>query len=183
MAASLTTGAFTIGLLLVLFRVYLEQNTGRAFILDFQQQYDLIGALLGAGGAFGLLAFTSRTVERGAAAARPGRLLARRMVLLTAFVAAVPLAVGLLWGVKAVGALLAGLVVGQMAWMLLSAWTVGRERVVALAASPSLAFVLAALVAIIATPALVALEPVRGVKLVIALGLIEVFEREKRSVW
>jgi hypothetical protein len=172
LAASLIAGALAIGLLLVLFRVFLERS-GSSWTLDFQQHYDLVAALLGASATFGLLAFAGRTMERLQASPDRGHpaMLAGRAALLVIFILVAPPALAALWGVKGVSAFLAGLIVGLAAWMMLAAWTVGRERAAALAAAPHLPFILAALVAAQLTGPIFALELTNAVKLVIAIAI------------
>jgi len=172
LAASLGTGALTIGLLLVLFRLFLERMDN-PWALTFQQHYNLVAALLGASATFGLLAFTGRTMERLLADPRRGRfsLLASRAVLLAFFIGIVPPALAILWGEQAVSAFLAGLIVSQAGWMLLAAWTVGKERAAALAAIPQLPFLLAALVAVQLTHPVFGLELTIAVKLVVAVTI------------
>jgi len=172
LASSLTTGALTVGLLLVLFRVFLERTHG-SWTLDFQQHYNLVAALLGASATFGLLAFVGWTVDR--LQADPDRrrpiLLAARAALLALFIIAAPPALAVLWGTEAVSAFLAGLIVGQAAWMLLAAWTVGRERAAALAATPQIPFILLALVSVQLTGPVFGLELTTAVKLIIAVAI------------
>jgi len=172
LAASLGTGALTVGLLLVLFRVFLERMDN-PWALTFQQQYNLVAALLGASATFGLLAFTGRTVERlqDDPHRRRFSFLASRAALLAIFIGIVPPALAVLWGEQAVSAFLAGLIVSQAAWMLLAAWTVGKERAAALAATPQMPFILAALVAVQLTRPVLGLELTNAVKLVIAVAI------------
>jgi len=172
LAASLGTGALTVGLLMVLFRVFLERMDS-PWALTFQQQYNLVAALLGASATFGLLAFTGRTMERLQGDPHRGRfsLLASRAALLAIFIGIVPPALAILWGEQAVSAFLAGLIVSQAAWMLLAAWTVGQERAAALAAIPQIPFLLAALVAVQLTRPMLELELTNAVKLVIAVTI------------
>lgn len=172
LAASLGTGALTVGLLMVLFRVFLERMAD-PWALTFQQQYNLVAALLGASATFGLLAFTGRTMERlqDDPHRRRFSLLASRAALLAIFIGIVPPALAILWGEQAVSAFLAGLIVSQAAWMLLAAWTVGTERAAALAAIPQIPFILAALVAVQLTGPVFGLELTNAVKLVIAVTI------------
>lgn len=170
LACGLDAGALTVGILLVLFRVF-QESMPKTWTLDFQQHYNLIAVLLGAAATFGLLAFTGRTVER--LLAIPGRnpraLLFSRAGLLAFFTGVTPLALAALWGMQAVGAFLGGLIVGTSSWMLLAAWTVNRERAAILAAPPSMPFILAALVAAQIAPSLFGLELTNAVKLTIAV--------------
>jgi len=147
---ALGIGGVSIMLLLALYRLFLEQVHG--WMLDFQQQYDLFALLLGAGACFALLAFAAQGMTRAQRACELGkdplRLLLGRTVLLGVLLALVPLALAALWGVKAVGAFLAGLIVGEAVWMMLAAWMVGKEQQRVLLAAPHLFFVAAALITV-----------------------------------
>lgn len=171
---SLAVGGVSVVLLLMLYRLFLE-TTGRGWRLDFQQQYDLFSLLLGAGACFGLLAFAARGMARAQQVADAGksslRVLLARTVLLGIFVTAAPVALAAVWGVKSVGAFLAGLVVGEAVWMLLAAWTVGKERAHVLMVAPHLFFVAAALIAVQFSPLAISADFSRMTKLAI-LGAI-----------
>lgn len=169
-AESLALGGLTMVVLLMLYRVFLEK-AGRGWALDFQQHYDYLAVILGSSACFGLLAFTMQGMERvigaiGAGAIRLRALMART-ALLGLLVAVVPLALAAVWGVKAVGGFLAGLVVAEAIWMMLSAWVVGKERGQVLAAAPHIYFIGTALVAIQFSPLVLALELTRAHKLII----------------
>jgi|GEM_PF-1891407 len=172
LAGSLIAGALTAGLLLALIRVSLERADS-SWTLDFQQHYDLVAILLGASATFGLLAFAGRTMERlQAGGERVSPIVpASRAVLLLVFIFIAPLALAVLWGMEAVTAFLAGLIVSQAAWMMLAAWTVGRERISALAAAPHLSFILAALVAAQLTGPIFILGLTNAVKLIVAITI------------
>ncbi len=169
-AESLVLGAVSLVALLVLYRLFLE-TAGRGWDLDFQQHYDYFAVLLGVGGCFGLLGFVSTSMDRAASARTGGKFglgdAFARLTLLGVLITALPLVLAAVWGVKAVGAFLAGLALGQAAWMLLSAWVVGADRVKALASAPYLYFIGAALISIQFTPPLLALDLARPTKIVI----------------
>ena len=163
-AENLALGAFTVLLLLMLYRVYLER-VGESQPLSFRLHYDYLAAALGLGGCFGLLAF----VDRGMRCAREGgasRLLPRTIAL-GVVVAATPLLLIVVWGSSAGGAFLAGLVLAEVAWMLLAAWMTGPAREQLLAAAPHPFFLAAALVAAQLSRPLLAWEPSRAWKLAI----------------
>jgi hypothetical protein len=147
---SVGLGALGLILLLALYRVFLE-TAGRAPALDFQQHYDYLGVILGSGACFGLIAFTAQGLSAARSRIEAGRsalwFLAARTILLGVFLAAVPLALGAVWGAKALGAFLAGLVVAQTTWMLLAAWVVGEDRERALATPMHIYLAAAALIA------------------------------------
>jgi hypothetical protein len=169
-AESLALGALSLVALLALYRLFLE-TAGRGWELDFQRHYDSFAVVLGVGGCFGLLGFVSSSMDHARAARAQGKLglgtALSRVTLLGVLITVVPLVLAAVWGVKAVGAFLAGLAIGCAAWMLIAAWVVGADRAKALAAAPYLYFIAAALVAIQFTPPLLALEVARSSKIVI----------------
>jgi len=167
---ALGLGGVSIMLLLACYRLFLE-TAGHGWTLDFQQQYDLFALLLGAGACFGLLAFTARSRQVTAAVKGPLGILCIRTTFLGVLLAVIPLALVAVWGVKAAGAFLAGLVVGEAVWMLLAAWVVGTERERVIAVVPHLFFVATALVAIQLSHVVLALDISRLAKLAV-LGSI-----------
>ena len=171
---SLGVGAFSLVLLLALYRVFSER-AGRAPALDFQQHYDFLGVIIGSAACFGLLAFTAQGIDaarpRIEASAKVPWALIGRAILLGAFLAAVPMALGAVWGAKALGAFLAGLVVAQATWMMLAAWAVGEERERVLATAMHIYLVAAALIAVQFSPLVLGLELRRAEKLWI-VGII-----------
>jgi len=182
LAESLTFGAATLCLLLALYRVFLE-TAGRGWAMDFQSHYDYLCVLLGVGACFGLLAFASQGVESVRRARAHGKsgiaLLMARTTLLGVVIAAVPVVLTAVWGVKAIGGFLTGLVIGEATWMLLAAWVVGEERQKVLAAAPHVYFLAAALLATQFAPQVLALELTRAHKIalvavitVVAVGWI-----------
>jgi len=91
----------------------------------------------------------------------------------------VPVVLTAVWGVKAIGGFLTGLVIGEATWMLLAAWVVGEERQKVLAAAPHVYFLAAALLATQFAPQVLALELTRAHKIalvavitVVAVGWI-----------
>ncbi|MHB9133676.1 MAG: hypothetical protein ACYDBB_21645 [Armatimonadota bacterium] len=172
LAESLGIGVLSVLLLLTLYRVFLEK-VGQGWRLDFQQQYDMFAVLLGVGVSFGVLAFAMRGIEdarRHAEKIQLGMPLVRTM-LLGFFLAIVPVALVAVWGVKAGGAFLVGLVIGQVIWVLLTAWVVGEERRLALAAMPHIFFLATALVAIQFSPLVLALN-LTGLEKRLIVGVI-----------
>ena len=171
---SVVMGGFAVFLLLVLNRVFVEQ-VGRGWMLDFQRHYDYLGVVLGIGACFGVLAFAARGIEQAREAARGGPSRTGLRMLRTGFlglvVALVPLAVAAIWGMKAVNALLIGLVFAQATWMMLAAWVVGEEREMALAVAPQVYFVGAILVAAQLGPRVLALDLMSWHRMLIA-GLV-----------
>ena len=169
-ALPLVAAAYLASALLVLYRLFLD-TVGHGWELDFQRHYDYFAVILGVGGCFGLLGFVSSSMDRAATARAGGKLglgdAFARLTLLGVLITVLPLVLAAVWGVKAVGAFLAGLAIGQAAWMLLSAWVVGADRVKALASAPYLYFIAAALIALQFTPPLLALELSRSAKIVI----------------
>lgn len=170
-AESIAMGAFAVLLMLTLNRLFLER-AGRGFMLDFQEHYDYLAVVLGIGACFGLLAFASRGIEQAREALTTGRGRPGSQMARTAFLglvaAAVPLVLAAIWGMKAINAFLIGLVFAQATWMMLAAWVVGEERERALAGAPQVYFVGAILVAIQLAPRILALDLMRGQKLLIA---------------
>ncbi|MHB9026041.1 MAG: hypothetical protein ACYC7E_18025 [Armatimonadota bacterium] len=170
LAQSLGAGSATMLLLFVLFRLF-NERMGRGWMLDFQQQYDFIAVLLGAGACFALLAFTRSALEHARSVTGAGKSpvagLLPRTLLLAVLVAVVPLAIAAVWGTKTVGAFLGGLVVAEGVWMMLAAWATGPERDDVLSATPHAALVTMALVAVQFSPLILALEFSRGTKLIV----------------
>ncbi len=168
---ALGIGGVSIMLLLALYRLFVEK-VGHGWTLDFQQQYDFFALLLGAGACFALLAFAAqgltRTQRAREAGKDPMRVLLARTVLLGVLLALTPPVLAALWGVKAVGAFLAGLIVGEAVWMLLAAWMVGKERERILLAAPHLFFIAAAVIAVQFTHLALAADFSRLDKLIIA---------------
>jgi hypothetical protein len=163
-------GAASILLLMLLNRLYVERSVS-TWALDFQQHYDMLAVVLGIGACFALMAFAARGIEqagRGASAVA----LVPRTVFLGLAVAVVPLALAALWGAKAIGAFLIGLVFAQATWMLLAAWTDGDDRRRVLVGAPQLLCVAATLVAIQLGPRVLELELSRGHKLLVAGALM-----------
>jgi hypothetical protein len=151
-APRLMKGALSVILLLTLLRVYWE-TLGRTRILDFQQQYDVFSLLFGIAACFGIMAFISRQSREGLPAESGSWLPAiMRTLLLGFFIVAAPLVLAVLWGPRSTAAFITGTVAGQLIWMMLIAWTAGRERRVTLACGPHIFFVASALVAIQFTP-------------------------------
>ncbi len=171
---ALGLGAVSLGVLLTLYRVFLER-AGRGWTLDFQQHYDLFAVLLGAGAIFGLLAYNARGQERLHRMLTAGRwrpvLLLARQALLGAFLALTPLVLAALWGGHAIGAFLAGLIIGEAMWMLLAAWVAGEERVNVLISAPHLSCLVAVLAAVQFAPLVLALALSNTVKVVLAAGI------------
>lgn len=170
LTGTLGVGALTVLLLLTIYRLFLERS-GRGFALDFQQQYDLLAVLLGVGSGFGLLGFTSGSLARArqVLAAETPRFapLIARTVLLGVLLSGVPLALLGLWGTRGAGALLVGFIISEVVWMLLAAWSAGEARVLALAASPHVFLLGAALVTVQFTPLVLALSVTRTAKFII----------------
>jgi hypothetical protein len=163
-------GAVSILLLMLLNRLFLEHSFS-TWALDFQQHYDMLAVVLGIGACFALMAFAARGAEQAGQGGSAAALLPRTVFLGLA-VAVVPLALAVLWGAKAIGAFLIGLVFAQATWMLLAAWTVGDDRKRVLIGAPQLLCVAATLVAIELGPRVLALELSRGHKLIIAGALM-----------
>ncbi len=154
MVTPLLTGGLTVVLLLATYRLLLERAP--AFRpLQLQQHYDYFALALGALACFALLAWTvaARRVADAAADETEalGRLIGRAPGPLLAVVL-VPMALLVVWGEGAVGGLLVGLVVAELAWMMMAAWSTAEDRTVMLAAAPHAAFVAAALVAVQLSP-------------------------------
>ncbi len=143
--APLATGAFALVLLLATYRVLIEQG-GTHYPLKMQQHYVYLGLVLGAASGFALLAWMTR-LARVARDAREDALV-RLMTLapwpLVALVL-VPMAILIVWGYDAVGGLLVGLVIAQLGWMMLVAWS-AQERQAAVIAAPQVFLAAAALV-------------------------------------
>jgi hypothetical protein len=162
-AESLAVGAFTIALLLALFRVFFER-VGHGWALDFQRHYDSLAVVLGAAAGFAVLALVDRSIDR---ASHGAHRLRGRTVALGLLVTATPLAITAVWGVRATAAFLMGLVVAEATWMMLAAWLRANERARVLAAAPHAYFVGASLIAAQFAPLIVGLELTRGIRVAI----------------
>lgn len=173
---ALGIGGATVLALLVLSRV-LQEQVGPEWALDFQTQYNLFALLLGSSAGFAFLAFARQPLEQLTSTPdrRAGILawLIVRTLLLAIFIAGIPLAVTVLWGVKAVSALLAGLLIGNLLWMVLAAWTTGTERAMAIAAAPQVLSLAAALFTVQFAPLLLGWQAHRPQKLVL-VGVLAV---------
>lgn len=171
-AESIAMGALCMILLMAMYRLFLEQ-VGRGWSLDYQRHYDYFAVILGVAACFGLLSVAAGAREAVERARAHGRglvapLLARTTLLGVA-VAAVPPVLGAVWGVKAVGAFVAGLVIAEATWIMLVAWTRGQDRADAVAVAPHLFFMAALLVAIQFSPQVLSLELTRAHKIIIVL--------------
>ncbi|HEY3417203.1 MAG TPA: hypothetical protein VGM23_09995 [Armatimonadota bacterium] len=175
LAQSLGAGGVTVLLLLVLFRLF-NERAGHGWILDFQQQYDFIAVILGAGACFALLAFTKSTLEHARGRKSPIAGMLPRTILLGVLLTIVPLTIAAVWGTKTVGAFLGGLVLAETIWMMLAAWTTGPDRDEVLAAAPHAILLAMALVIVQFTPLILSFEFSRPTKLIlisiVTLGLI-----------
>ncbi|HEY3397820.1 MAG TPA: hypothetical protein VGM19_09215 [Armatimonadota bacterium] len=164
--ATLAWGAFTVLLLLALYRLFLELVRHTA-PLDFQEHYDLIGVVLGVMTLFGLLAVLDRA--RQSAGERRPRPLADlgRAVVWGIALALAPLVLMTAWGPRTCGAYLAGLVIAAILWTLLVAWTGGEERGRLLVGTPGVYLVAATLGATQLGPLVQNWEPTRTIKLLV----------------
>ncbi|MGC9319749.1 MAG: hypothetical protein ACP5KN_17080, partial [Armatimonadota bacterium] len=162
LTAPLLAGTFTIVVVLAAYRMVLE-STGGHQALDLEEHYTYFGLIVGALAVFGLLAHGAGSRRAAAQAADPIDALRRMMArapLPMLGVALLPAAMLAVWGQGAMQGLLVGLVVGELAWMLLAAWSTGRDRVACLAAAPHAALVGAALVALQMGPIVGGLGPI-----------------------
>ncbi len=172
----LLTGGFALVLLLATYRLFLERAPEH-HPLQLQEHYDYFALALGALCCFGLLAWTQRSGRAAEAAADETearrRLMARAPGPLLAVVL-VPVALLVVWGDGAVTGLLVGLVVAELAWMMMAALSTAEDRGVVLSAAPHAALVAAALVAAQLSPrvsALVDLTRVWKAAIVVAIAL------------
>ncbi len=150
LASALVTGGFTVVLLLALYRLFLEKNAP-APALDFQQHYNYFGLVLGAVTGFALLAYVQRNCRIARQEYDPFIVLGRlveRTTILGVILAATPLLIVVIWGVKALSGFLVGLVVAEVVWLLLVGFVAGQKRQIALTAAPHLYLIAAFLVAI-----------------------------------
>jgi hypothetical protein len=170
LAESLVIGAFTTGLLLTVLRIYLER-AGRGVYLDFQQFYNLLGLFLGATVGFMILASSEsalRLISGAESSSRSGLSLLRwRSVGIGLALTAMPLLLAALWGAKATGAYLAGLVISEIVWILLISWLQGEARQTALVAAPHLYMVSSAMIAAQFTPLVLSFALTRSHKIVL----------------
>ena len=175
LTASLGVGGFTVLLLLAIYRLFLER-AGRGMALDFQQQYEMLAVLLGAGVVFALLGFTGdnlRHARKLLTGAKPNlAFLIARTVLLGVLLTGVPLLLMTLWGARGAGAFLVGLIVSEVIWMTLSSMNAGEMRVAMLATAPHVYLLGAALVTVQVARLLLALGISRTGKLIVLAVLI-----------
>ena len=146
--APLLAGGYALVLLLAVYRLLLEHVPG-AKPLQMQAHYDYFALVLGAAAILGLLAWAEmarRVAARGDGTAAMRTLIGRAPGPLIAVVLA-PMLLLVLWGEGAVSGLLVGLVLAELAWMMVAAWTTGADRLTALSAAPHAALVAVALVA------------------------------------
>jgi len=148
MSAPLLAAGYALVLLLATYRLLLEHLPG-AEPLQMQAHYDYFALVLGAAAVFGLLAWAEmarRVAARGDETEAVRTLIGRAPGPLIAVVLA-PMLLLVLWGEGAVGGLLVGLVIAELAWMMVVAWSTGADRLVALSAAPHAALMAVALVA------------------------------------
>ena len=160
-------GAVTLVTVFALSRL-LFHNTGFTQALDFQRQYDTLAVLLGVGMTVGILAtwqgYRRDTLTLGAPLLRT--------LLLGALVIATPFTIGILWGMKSLTALLMGLAIGDVLWLLLAAWSKGEERVRALAAAPHVFVLAAVLITVQLAAKVIALNFSRPQKITLVLVIV-----------
>ena len=147
-SAPLLAGGYALVLLLATYRLLLEHLPG-AEPLQMQAHYDYFALVLGATAIFGLLAWAEmarRVAARGDETEAMRTLIGRAPGPLLAVVLA-PMLLLVLWGEGAVGGLLVGLVIAELAWMMVAAWSTGADRLAALWAAPHAALAAVALVA------------------------------------
>ncbi|MEA3401539.1 MAG: hypothetical protein U9R79_09900, partial [Armatimonadota bacterium] len=177
LAAPLLVGSFTIVVLLAAYRMVLE-TTGGHQAVDLEEHYVYFGLIVGALAVLGLVAQGAGSWRAAAEAGDPLDALRRMMArapLPMLGVALLPAAMLAVWGQGALQGLLVGLVVGELVWMVLAAWSTDRDRAVCLAAAPHAALVGAALVALQLGPIVAGLGPIsRAVKagVVVAIALV-----------
>ncbi|MGD9497059.1 MAG: hypothetical protein AB7Y46_12250 [Armatimonadota bacterium] len=173
-AAPLASGGFALILLLAIHRLLLERAPEQQ-PLQWQQHYDYFALALGVLAGLGVLAWALESRRAAAEAADETealqRLMARAPGPLLAVVL-VPMAVLLVWSTDAVGGLLVGLAVAELAWLMLVAWGRHEDRELAAAAAPHAVLVAAALVAAQLTPLIADVADLtRAWKAAIAIGV------------
>jgi hypothetical protein len=181
---------FTLGLLLTILRIYLER-AGKGVYLDFQQFYNLLGLFLGSSISFLLMVFNenhwsylTHSTERYLRPETPR--FSNSLVVVTSPIvyglfrlgcnslfAVLPLILAALWGAKATGAYLAGLVVSEIAWLLFVPWLQGKMRGKAFIAAPHLVLVASAMIAAQFTPLVLSFTLTRNNKILL-VGVVAV---------
>ncbi len=180
---ALAMGAWSLVLLFTLYRLFLERaDQVRSF--DFQQQYNLVAALIGVMIVFLLPGWGARSREALrddlATGNASGAVALPSVFFAGTILALLPLFLGFAWGARATGAYLIGLILAAAVWLLLAAWerreTPSRPSRI-LNTPPHLLFVGSAVVAVQLTPVLARYDiphalRVKGVVAVAVLILI-----------
>lgn len=156
LSAMLTLGGLSILLLFTFPRLLLE-GVGQATLLDFQQQYNLFALLLGIGMAVGVIALSANIPVNCF------HHLARTLLLLLGMLM-VPMLVLVFFGSPALLALLTGLAIGALLWMLMLVYTTGENRTNLRTAAPCLLLIIGALAAIQFTPLIIAFNVTHATK-------------------
>lgn len=171
LSVAVLTGTLTVALLITVQRVFLER-AGRGVTLDFQQFYNLLSLVFGTFSLFGVYPLTSAALKRRPQTMRidphytRGSLL--RIVEIGAAFAIVPLILAALWGPKATGAYLAGLLLSELMWVALASWLRGNDQKTVLLASPHLLLIASAMMAAQFTPLVLSLALTRPQKLILS---------------
>lgn len=164
MAGAMSSGGAALLLLLAWYRLY-SDDVPHWRTLDFQQHYQFLAVTLGAGAVFAVLSH----VAKGAANLKSRAGLKRIQMLPVAGIGlmavAAPLFLAGFWGERATAAFLGGLVVSEVVWMLLVAWSTGEDRSLAIASAPHAYLLGSALIAAHLTHIVVDLESTRVQKI------------------
>ncbi|HEY3415196.1 MAG TPA: hypothetical protein VGM51_19345 [Armatimonadota bacterium] len=172
MAGAMVSGGAALLLLLTWYRLYSDEfEQWRS--LDFQQHYQFLAVALGAGAVFALLSHVANGSARWKS--RPGLQSAQAFAVtgLGLMAVAAPVFIAALWGGRATAAFIGGLVVSEVVWMLVVAWSTAEERLIAIMSSPHVFLLGSALIAAHITPIAVNLDLTRAQK-VYAIAVLAV---------
>jgi len=148
--SGLVTGGFTIVLLLAMQRIFLEQYEP-AMALGLHRHYTYFTLIIGVTAGLALLAYVQRNCQLGRGAPDQFAALAtlmQRTALLGVLVAASPLILLVVWGLKAVTGFLTGLLAFEVVWLMLLGFVSASKRRILETAAPHLYLLAAFLVAI-----------------------------------
>jgi len=171
LTGALGIGAITLYALFMLSRLLFEQF-GHSYALDFQRYYDALALLLGVGIAVGLTISSGQGVAQNATKNSP-RLTPTvlRLIGFGVVVVCAPLGLAALWGPKTLTALLIGLAVGEILWMVLAAWTQREERTQVLDGAPHMLLIAMVLMTVQLSPLVLKHTTSTAAKIVVAIVL------------
>ena len=171
-SSSLGVAALCLLLLLTVSRLLISTNDA-ASTLDFQRQYDLLSLLIGVAASWGITAYLSQGNLRSEMMLQQGKspvfssLVYSKLLWLV--VALSPLVILIFFGIRSALAFLIGLAVGEICWLVLVAWSNGKERLQAILSAPHSMLITAMVTAITFAPLLLAVELRRSQRLTLVL--------------